>query len=97
MLLPSKAHKLLSDAIGNGDKILADSDGKVPDGDQTWNDLIKALDSAKNVANDKKSVLTAFAYTKGELDAKVKAVNNAVSAKAKADYDAAQAPCKRFF
>lgn len=39
----SKAHKLLSDAIGDGDKILADSDGKVPDGDQTRKNLTKAL------------------------------------------------------
>ena len=43
----SQAQKLLSDAIGNGDKILVDSDGKVPDGDQTRNDLTKALESAR--------------------------------------------------
>ena len=66
----SQAHKLLSDAIGNGDKVLADSDGKVPDGDQTRNDLAKDLDSAKNILNDKKSVFKAFANVKADLDAK---------------------------
>lgn len=87
----SKAHKLLSDAIGNGDKILADSDGKVPDGDQTRNNLAKALESSKNVLNDKKSVVKALADAKAELDARVKAVNDAVSAKAQADARASQA------
>ena len=77
----SQAHKLLSDAIGNGYKALADSDGKVPDGDQTRNDLAKDLDSAKNILNGKKSVFKAFAEVKADLDAKVKAVNDAVSAK----------------
>lgn len=81
----SQAHKLLSDAIGNGDKVLADSDGKVPDGDQKRNDLAKGLDSAKNILNDKKSVFRAFADVKADLDAKVKSVNDAVSAKAQAD------------
>lgn len=81
----SQAHKLLSDAIGNGDKVLADSDGKVPDGDQRRNDLAKGLDSAKNILNDKKSVFRAFADVKADLDAKVKSVNDAVSAKAQAD------------
>lgn len=81
----SQAHKLLSDAIGNGDKVLADSDGKVPDGDQRRNDLAKDLDSAKNILNDKKSVFRAFADVKADLDAKVKSVNDAVSAKAQAD------------
>ena len=89
----SQAHKLLSDAIGNGDKVLADSDGKVPDGDQTRNDLAKDLDSAKNILNDKKSVFKAFANVKADLDAKVKSVNDAVSAKAQADAKAvASAP-----
>ena len=87
----SKAHKLLADAIGNGDKILADSDGKVPDGDQTRNNLAKALESSKNVLNDKKSVVKALADAKAELDARVKAVNDAVSAKAQADARASQA------
>ncbi|MBH9972054.1 hypothetical protein H3S93_07010 [Bifidobacterium sp. W8109] len=89
----SKAHKLLSDAIGNGYKALADSEGKVPDGDQTRNDLAKDLDSAKNILNGKKSVFKAFANVKADLDAKVKAVNDAVSAKAQADAKAvASAP-----
>ena len=89
----SQAHKLLSDAIGNGYKALADSDGKVPDGDQTRNDLAKDLDSAKNILNGKKSVVKAFADVKADLDAKVKAVNDAVSAKAQADAKAvASAP-----
>ena len=87
----SKAHKLLSDAIGNGDKILADSDGKVPDGDQTRNNLAKALESSKNVLNDKKSVVKALADAKAKLDVKAKAVNDAVSAKAQADARASQA------
>ena len=87
----SKAHKLLADAIGNGDKILADSDGKVPDGDQTRNNLAKALESSKNVLNDKKSVVKALADAKAELDARVKAVNDTVSAKAQADARASQA------
>ena len=89
----SQAHKLLSDAIGNGYKALADSEGKVPDGDQTRNDLAKDLDSAKNILNGKKSVFKAFADVKADLDAKVKAVNDAVSAKAQADAKAvASAP-----
>lgn len=54
----------------------------MPDGDQTRNDLTKALDSAKYTLNDKKSVIKAFADAEAELDAKVKAVNNSVSAKA---------------
>ncbi|MBH9972053.1 hypothetical protein H3S93_07005 [Bifidobacterium sp. W8109] len=86
----SQAQKLLSDAIGNGDKILVDSDGKVPDGDQTRNNLTKALESAKDVLNDKQSVLKVFSDAKADLDAKVKAVNDAVSAKAQADQDAAR-------
>lgn len=77
-----KVYKQLSDAIRNGDKVLADSDGEVLDGDQMRNDLTKALESAQNVLNDKQSVLKAFVDAKVELDVKVKAVNDAVSAKA---------------
>ena len=62
---------------------MADSDGKVPDGDQTHNVLTKVLDSARNIFDDEKSLIKAFSDVKSELDAKVKAVNGAVSAKAK--------------
>lgn len=85
-----QAHKQLLEAIGNGDKVLADSDGKVLDGEQTRNDLTKTLDSAKNVFNDKQSVFKIFSDAKAELNAKVKAVNDAVPAKAQADAQAAQ-------
>lgn len=40
------------------------------DGDQTYNDLIKALDSDKDVLNAKKSVLEAFSDVKADLDAR---------------------------
>ena len=76
-----QAHKQLLDAIGNGDKVLADSDGKVTDGDQTRNDLTKTLDLAKNVFNDKQSVF--------KISSDAKAVNDADSAKAQADAQAA--------
>ena len=85
-----QAHKQLLEAIGNGDKVLADSDGKVLDGEQTRNDLTKTLDSVKNVFNDKQSVFKIFSDAKAELNAKVKAVNDAVPAKAQADAQAAQ-------
>lgn len=80
-VITSQAHKQLADAIGNSDKALADFCGKVPDGDRTRDDLAKALDSAKNIFNDKKSVLKAFVDAKAELNVKTKAVNDAVSAK----------------
>lgn len=41
-----QANKLLFDAIADGDKVLADSDDKVPDEDQTRSDLTKALNDA---------------------------------------------------
>ena len=59
------------------------------DGDQTRNDLAKDLDSAKNILNDKKSVFKAVVDVKADLDARVKSVNDAVSAKAQADAKAA--------
>ena len=63
------------------------------DGDQTRNDLAKDLDSAKNILNDKKSVFKAVVDVKADLDARVKSVNDAVSAKAQADAKAvASAP-----
>lgn len=77
-LLPKRASCFLMQ-IGNGDKVLADSDSKVPDGDKTRNDLTKALASAKNTLNGTKLLLKAFS------DAKVKAVNDAVLAKAQVD------------
>lgn len=55
-----KTRKQLSDVIRNEDKVLDDSDSKGPDGDQTRNDLTKVLYSAKNVLNDKKSLLKVF-------------------------------------
>ena len=81
----SKAHKQLSDAIGNADKILADSNGKVPDGDHSRDELTKTLDSAKKTLEDRKSVLKTFTDAKTALDAKTQAVNNAVNAKAAQD------------
>lgn len=69
----SKAHKQLSDAIGNGDKVLADSDGKISGGDQTRNNLTKVLDSTKNVFNnDKNSILKTFVDDNAKLGVKVK-------------------------
>ena len=65
--------------------MLVDSDGKVPDGDQTRNGLTKALELSKNVLDDKKSVLKVFSDAKTVLNAKVRAVNDAVSAKVQAD------------
>lgn len=44
----SQMHKLLSDAIGNGDEVQVGSCGKVPDRDQARNDLTKISDSAKH-------------------------------------------------
>lgn len=90
----SKAHKQLSDAIGNADKILADSNGKVPDGDHSRDELTKTLDLAKKTLEDRKSVLKTFSDAKTTLDNKIQAVNNAVNAKAAqdaADAAAAQA------
>ena len=55
-----KTRKQLSDVIRNEDKVLDDSDSKGLDGDQTRNDLTKVLYSAKNVLNDKKSLLKVF-------------------------------------
>ena len=81
----SKAHKQLSDAIGNADKILADSNGKVPDGNHSRDELTKTLDSAKKTLEDRKSVLKTFSDAKTTLDNKIQAVNNAVNAKAAQD------------
>ena len=81
----SKAHKLLSDAIGNADKTLADSSGKVPDGNHSRDELTKTLDSAKKILEDRKSVLKTFTDAKTTLDTKIQAVNNAVNAKAAQD------------
>ena len=81
----SKAHKQLFDAIGNADKILADSNGKVPDGDHSRDELTKTLDSAKKTLEDRKSVLKTFTDARTTLDTKVQAVNNAVNAKAAQD------------
>lgn len=52
----SKAHKQLSDAIGNEDETLVDSKGRVPDGDQSRDELEKTLDSAKKTLKDRESV-----------------------------------------
>lgn len=87
----SKAHKQLSDAIGNADKILADSNGKVPDGDHSRDELTKTLNLAKKTLEDRKSVLKTFADAKTTLDTKIQAVNNAVNAKAAQDTAAAAA------
>ena len=81
----SKAHKQLFDAIGNADKILADSKGKVPDGDHSRDELTKTLDSAKKTLEDRKSVLKTFTDAKTTLDTKTQAVNNAVNAKVAQD------------
>lgn len=81
----SKAHKQLSDAIGNAGKILADSNGKVPDGNHSRDELTKTLDSAKKTLEDRKSVLKTFADAKTTLDNKIQAVNNAVNAKVAQD------------
>lgn len=62
----------------------------VSDGDQTRDDLAKVLDSARKALKDKKSVLKTFTDAKIILDTKVKAVTDAVSAKAQADAQAAQ-------
>lgn len=81
----SKAHKQLSDAIGNADKTLADSSGKVPDGNHSRDELTKTLDLAKKTLEDRKSVLKTFTDAKTTLDTKTQAVNNAVNAKAAQD------------
>ena len=86
----SKANKQLSDAIGNADRTLADSNGKVPDGDHSRDELTKTLDLAKKTLKDRKSVLKTFTDAKATLDSKVKAVTDAVSVKAQADAQAAQ-------
>lgn len=59
-------------------------------GDQKRNDLTKALGLAKKTLQNRKSLLKAFSGTNAELDVKVKAVNDAVSAKAQANFQAAQ-------
>lgn len=86
----SKANKQLSDTIGVGDKTLSDSDGKIPDGDNSRNDLTKSLETAKGILKNKKSLLKNFVAAKSDLDAKVQAVNNSVNAKSQADAKAAQ-------
>lgn len=86
----SKANKQLSDTIGVGDKTLSDSNGKVPDGDNSRNDLTKSLETANGILKNKKSLLKNFVDAKSDLDAKVQAVNNSVNAKSQADAKAAQ-------
>ena len=86
----SKANKQLSDTIGVGDKTLSDSDGKVPDGDNSRNDLAKSLETSKGILKNKKSLLKNFVDAKSDLDAKVQAVNDSVNAKSQADAKAAQ-------
>lgn len=86
----SKANKQLSDTIGVGDKTLSDSDGKVPDGDNSRNDLAKSLETSKGILKNKKSLLKNFVDAKSDLDAKVQAVNNSINAKSQADAKAAQ-------
>ena len=86
----SKANKQLSDTVGIGDKTLSDSDGKVPDGDNSRNDLAKSLETSKGILKNKKSLLKNFVDAKSDLDAKVQAVNDSVNAKSQADAKAAQ-------
>ena len=62
----SQAYKLLSDTTGNSGKVLADSDSKMPNGEQTRNDLTKTLDSAKKALQDRKSV-SRFSLMPGPL------------------------------
>lgn len=62
----------------------------MPDGNHSRDELTKTLDSAKKTLKDKKSVLKTFTDIKAALDAKVKAVSDAVSAKAQSDAQAAQ-------
>lgn len=64
----SKTHKLLSDAIGNGDKVLADFDDKVTDGLDAQQ-FDQGLGSVKNVFNDKELLLKVFSDAKTVLDA----------------------------
>lgn len=62
-----------------GYKVLADSNGEVPNGGQARNDLAKVLDSAESVLDDKESLLKAFSNAGAVLDAKAKEVNDTVS------------------
>lgn len=82
------AKQALQSTVDNAGKTYADSDGKVQD-NATRDNLKTALDAAKKVLNDD-SVTTAQKYTdqKAAVDDAVKAVNDSITAKEKADAEA---------
>ena len=82
------AKAALQSTVDNADKTYADSDGKVQD-NATRDNLKTALDAAKKVLDDD-SVIDAKEYTdqKTAVDGAVKAVNDSITAKEKADAEA---------
>ena len=82
------AKQALQSTVDNADKTYTDSDGKVQD-NATRDNLKTALDAAKKVLDDD-SVTDAKEYTdqKTAVDGAVKAVNDSITAKEKADAEA---------
>lgn len=82
------AKAALQSTVDSADKTYADSDGKVQD-NATRDSLKTALDDAKKVLDDD-SVTDAKEYTdqKTAVDGAVKAVNDSIAAKEKADAEA---------
>ena len=82
------AKAALQSTVDSADKTYADSDGKVQD-NATRDSLKTALDDAKKVLDDD-SVTDAKEYTdqKTAVDGAVKAVNDSITAKEKADAEA---------
>ena len=82
------AKAALQSTVDSADKTYADSDGKVQD-NATRDSLKAALDAAKKVLDDD-SVTDAKEYTdqKTAVDGAVKAVNDSIAAKEKADAEA---------
>ena len=82
------AKQALQSTVDSADKTYTDSDGKVQD-NATRDNLKTALDAAKKVLDDD-SVTDAKEYTdqKTAVDGAVKAVNDSITAKEKADAEA---------
>lgn len=90
------AKQALQSTVDNAGKTYVDSDGKVQD-NATRDSLKSALDAAKKVLNDD-SVTTAQKYTdqKMAVDNAVKIVNDSITAKEKADAEAAASSVATF-
>ena len=91
------AKQVLQSAVDNADKTYTDSDGKVQD-NATRASLKTALDAAKKVLDDN-SMTDVKEYTdqKTAVDNAVKTVNDSITAKEKADAEAAAAASSAAF